>query len=120
MPEDVNPCTVDEWTVISWPHGSADPTCSSECPVGYEDIVDDEGNWCFEPEPVPIDAQPVDPSKETPGTTPPTPTPAASSKPAAAEPVKAPVPTWIFGLAAVAGVFWLAAVLTSPKSGDES
>jgi hypothetical protein len=103
---------MDEWTIVPWSQGAEGPTCSAECPVGYEEILDDEGNWCFEPEPVPIDAQtetqtpgaPAQPAPKTNGAAGKT----AASVVATATP-KAPVPMWVFGLVAVVGVFALAA-----------
>jgi len=103
---------MDEWTVVPWYQGEEGASCSMECPAGYEEILDDEGNWCFEPEPVPIDAQTETPP---PATTPPaeTKTNGSASAPAASSStptvMKAPIPSWVFGLVAVAGVFALAA-----------
>jgi len=102
-------CEENEWYVVPLPHDGTGMHCSAECPGDWLTTVSDGLNWCFEPPAVP---PPVDVSKTEPPEVP----PVDETEPvlqAAATARTSTTPVWVFGVAAIVGVFALAAVMTT-------
>lgn len=102
-------CAANEWYLVRRPYDASSMSCSMECPGDWLTTTSDGLNWCFEPQPPTTETIPPKPEEQMPG-----PSEVPAEEVAVARP-KSQTPIWVFGAAAVAAVFALAAVMSSRK-----